>query len=63
MAVLNRRKAKELYGRFFWDFYDLKDYTDKMKKYYQQDQELVDVFYWLTKEKINNIISLLNKFY
>ena len=63
MAVLNRRKAKELYGRFFWDFYDLKDYTGKMETYYQEDQEMFDVYYWLVKEKINDIISLLNKFY
>jgi hypothetical protein len=45
MAVLNRRKAKELYGRFFWDFYDLKDYTGKMETYYQDDQEMFDVYY------------------
>lgn len=63
MAVLDRRKAKELYGRFYWDFYDLKDYTDKMKLYYQNDLEMFDVYYWLTKETINKIISLLNKFY
>ena len=63
MAVLDRKKAKELYGRFFWSFYDLKDYTEKMELYYQEDQEMFDVYYWLVKEQIDRIISLLNKFY
>lgn len=45
MAVLDRKKVKELYGRFYWDFFDLKDYTDKMKLYYQHDQEMFDVYY------------------
>jgi hypothetical protein len=34
-----------------------------MELYYQDDQEMFDVYYWLVKEKINDIISLLNKFY
>jgi hypothetical protein len=34
-----------------------------METYYQDDQEMFDVYYWLIKEKINSIISLLNKFY
>lgn len=63
MAVLDRKKVKELYGRFYWDFFDLKDYTDKMKLYYQHDQEMFDVYYWLAKETVNKIISLLNKIY
>jgi hypothetical protein len=34
-----------------------------METYYQEDQEMFELYYWLTKEKINDIISLLNKIY